>query len=123
MKGIITFLIALSLLNANSPAQNKSLKGNVTIGIVVDGEWDLNRSVLDDLKKEIAEALSQQATITVPDNKIMVGDWTLKGVTELNNKLLNDNEVDIVIGFGVLSSYDLAKRKNLSKPVSGNPGS
>lgn len=117
MKIIIIFIIVLSLSFAHTKAQNKLLKGKVTIGIVVDGEWDLNKSVLDDLKKETTGALSQQATIAIPENKILVGDWTLKTVSRLNDKLLNDNEVDIVIGFGVLSSYDLAKRNSLPKPV------
>ena len=117
MKSIILFVIVLSLLFTNSQAQNKSLKGKITIGIVVDGKWDLNKPVIGDLKKEITEALSQQAAITIPENKIFVGDWTLKKVSELNDKLLKDNEVDIVIGFGVLASYDLARRSNLPKPV------
>jgi outer membrane protein len=99
------------------PAQNKSLKGSVTIGIVVDGEWDLNKAVLDNLEKELKVALEQQASITIPRNKILIGDWTLKKISELNNKLLADDEIDIVIGYGVLASYDLAHRNILPKPV------
>jgi outer membrane protein len=117
MKGKLLLLIVLSLLAIAVQGQNKSLKGKVTIGVVLDGEWDLNQPVIENLKKEIKEALSQQAAITIPDSKIMAGDWTLKKVSELNDKLINDNEVDIVIGFGVLASYDLARRNNLPKPV------
>jgi outer membrane protein len=117
MKGKLLLLIVLSLLAIAVQGQNKSLKGKVTIGVVLDGEWDLNQPVIENLKKEIKEALSQQAAIKIPDSKIMAGDWTLKKVSELNDKLINDNEVDIVIGFGVLASYDLARRNNLPKPV------
>lgn len=117
MKKIISLIVALLLFNANNFAQNRTLSGRVTIGIVVDGKWDLNKPIIDDLRKELKEALSQQAAITIPENKILVGNWTTQSVTELNNKLLNDNEVDIVIGFGVLASCDLAKRSNLPKPV------
>jgi outer membrane protein len=117
MKGKLLLLIVLSLLAIAVQGQNKYLKGKVTIGVVVDGEWDLNQPVIENLKKEIKEALSQQAAITIPDGKVLVGDWTLKTVSKLNDRLLNDNEVDIIIGFGVLASYDLARRNNLPKPV------
>jgi len=117
MKWKIVIFIVMFLLATVIQGQNKSLRGNVTIGIVVDGEWDLNKLVINNLRKEIKEALSQQAVITIPDNKIMIGDWTLKNVSELNDKLLNDREVDIVIGFGVLASYDLARRNKLPKPT------
>ena len=117
MKEKIVIFIVMFLLATVIQGQNKSLRGNVTIGIVVDGEWDINKLVIDNLRKEIKEALSQQAVITIPDDKIMVGNWTLKKVSDLNNRLLNDKEVDIVIGFGVLASYDLAIRDNLPKPT------
>ena len=117
MKEIFLFVIIIFLLFGIAPAQNRSLKGSVTIGISVDGEWDLNQPVLDDLEKELKDALSQQASITIPKNKILIGDWTLEKVTELNDKLLADSEVDIVIGYGVLASSDLARRNSLPKPV------
>ena len=117
MKENFLFVIILFLWYGIAPAQNKSLKGSVTIGIVVDGDWDLNKTVLDDLEKELKDALSQQASITIPPNKILIGNWTLEKVSELNDKLLADNEVDIVIGYGVLASSDLAHRTSLPKPV------
>ena len=117
MKGKFLFILFLFLVCWTAIAQNKSSKESVTIGIVVDGEWDLNKPVLDNLEKELKDALSQQVNISIPHNKILIGDWTLNKVSELNNKLLSDNEVDIVIGYGVLASSDLARRSSLPKPV------
>ncbi len=117
MKGKMVFIIILYIFFGTALAQNQLSKENITIGIVVDGEWDLNVPVLDNLEKEIKDALSQQAVISIPRDKILTGDWTLKTVSELNNRLLADNEVDIVIGYGVLASADLARRSALPKPV------
>lgn len=117
MKEKILFIIILLSLCKTTLAQNHFVTGNVTIGIVVDGEWDLNEPVLDNLEKELKDALSQQTNITIPKNKILIGNWTLEKVSELNDKLLADNEVDIVIGYGVLASSDLARRNSLPKPV------
>jgi outer membrane protein TolC/ABC-type uncharacterized transport system substrate-binding protein len=117
MKEKIFLVIILILWCGTALTQDKPAEKGIVIGIVVDGEWDLNQPVLNDLEKELKAALSQQTTISIPRDKILVGDWTLKKVSELNNKLLADNEVDILIGYGVLASYDLAHRDNLPKPV------
>lgn len=117
MKRKILLIVTLLLVGGVALGQNKAFKGNVTIGIVIDGEWDLNQLVLENLEKELKDALVQQANIEIPKNKILTGDWTLQKVTELNDRLLTDNEVDIVIGYGVLASYDLARRNILPKPV------
>ncbi len=117
MKEKMLILCVLILFYNFASAQTRSMEGEVTIGIVVDGEWDLNEPVLRDLENKIQEALSQQAKIIIPENKILTGDWTLEKVTELNDRLLSDSEVDILIGYGVLASYDLARRTSLPKPV------
>ncbi len=117
MKEKIFTIVLVLLFCLPVSSQNRFTEGTVTIGMVVDGEWDLNKPVLDELEKELKEAISQQANIVIPEDKILVGDWTLEGVTALNNKLLADNQVDIVIGYGVLASYDLARRSSLPKPV------
>jgi len=117
MKENILFIILLLALYNITLAQNNFLAGEVTVGVVVDGEWDLNQPVLENLEKELKDALSQLALITIPPNKILIGDWTLEKVSELNDQLLADNDVDIVIGYGVLASSDLAHRKSLPKPA------
>src|SRR5574338_1085944 len=115
MKDKFLLAILVLFLSGYVKAQDKFPEGSVTIGIVVDGEWDLNQPVLDDLEKELKDALSQQINILIPKDKILVGNWTLKKVSELNDELLSDNEVDILIGYGVLASYDLARRTGLPK--------
>ncbi|MGE5500053.1 MAG: ABC transporter substrate binding protein [Syntrophothermus sp.] len=115
---ILPFIILMLLISLvpGSPAvqaQNQVIR----IGVTFDGPWDRNDEMISLLRKELKEALSSQAEVEVRDSKILTGNWTLSSVAELNNKLLNDREVDYVIGMGVLSSQDLAKRKSFSKPV------
>jgi outer membrane protein len=117
MKVNILLLVVVFLLSGVSRPQTIETKKNVKIGIVVDGEWDLNQPILENLEKELKDALSQQANVSLPRNKILIGDWTLKKVHAMNDQLLNDNEVDIIIGYGVLASFDLAHRETLPKPV------
>ena len=74
MKNKVLLFILFFSLCGTAFSQNNSLKGHVTIGIVVDGEWDLNIPVLYNLEKELKDALSQQATISFPKEKILIGD-------------------------------------------------
>jgi outer membrane protein TolC/ABC-type uncharacterized transport system substrate-binding protein len=117
MKEKLLYCLLIFSLFVTSLAQNEPFKEKVTIGIVVDGEWDLNKFVLDEFEKELSDALTQQAIISIPKDKILTGNWTLEKVSELNDRLLADNEVDILIGYGVLASHDLATRNKLPKPV------
>jgi outer membrane protein len=112
-------VLLVFLISVNSFSQDRSILNlkQIRIGIVVDGPWDKNEPVINLVKKEIKDALAQQADILFPGDKILTGDWTQLEIHKLNDRLLNDKNVDIIIGFGLMASNDLAKRTNLIKPV------
>lgn len=112
----IKLTAALFIMSCIQPALNAQQQQRVIrIGISVDGPWHINDKLLDLLKKEIKDALSSQAEVQF--TKVLTGDWTETEITKLNDELLEDKDIDYVIGFGLLSSVDLARRKSFSKPV------
>jgi outer membrane protein TolC len=114
----LTLLVGIFLISpflGRLPAQSQ--KSTLRIGVSVDGPWERNTELLELLRKEVSSALEGQATVTIPDSKVLVGDWSFESAVRLNSQLLADKEVDLVIGFGVLTSHDLCKRTLLSKPV------
>jgi outer membrane protein len=115
-KLVIVIIILFTGINYTQQENLMSLK-KIRIGIVVDGFWDRNKDVIELLKKEVNDALAQQAEIIFPSDKILVGDWTNATASRLNEKLIQDKDIDIVVGFGLMTSSDLAKRTNLPKPV------
>ena len=120
MKKARFFLLSLLFLFLHSPiteARPQSLLETVRIGIVVDGPWDRNKEILDLFKKEVSEAMSGIAVVLFPDEKILVGDWTVPRAKFLDDQLLLDPDVDLIVGFGVFTSRDLASRGPLPKPV------
>lgn len=112
---LLKILPALFVVLLTAQAIEAQEQRVIKIGISVDGPWRRNDDLVALLKKEIGDALSSQAEVQFP--KVLTGDWTGKKVSELNNELLDDKNIDYVIGFGLLSSVDLAKRKSFSKPV------
>ena len=118
MKKSILFIFLVSFIGILHAQDSSLIKlKKICIGIVVDGPWDRNDDVINLLKKEIKDALSQQAIIIFPEDKFLIGDWTRITVGKLNKQLLDDKDIDIVIGFGLMASCDLALRENLPKPV------
>ena len=111
---LLLALLALALPGVRSAAQPvRSLR----IAIVTDGPWERNESIRSLLQKEIGDVVGSDARVSFPREKFAVGDWTLKGVRALNDRLLADPDVDMILGMGVIASQDLATRGPLPKPV------
>ena len=87
------------------------------IGVVVDGPWERNGTVQDLLRKEVTDVLGTAVTAIFPPDAFLVGDWTLETARELNTRLLEDPQIDMVLGMGLITSHDLATRGPLPKPV------
>lgn len=87
------------------------------IGIVVDGPWKREQHRLEVMKNEILALTSGEFDVRFPEDKILHGNWELAGVNRAINQLLRDPEVDLVLALGVVASAEIARRKNLPKPV------
>ena len=119
MKTIRVFSVASSLimLAFTATAQSPRNQEILHVGVVFDGPWDRNGEIVSLLRQESQEILRGHADVVFPDEKVLVGDWTVAGSVRLNERLLADREVELVIGFGVFTSQDLARRATLPKPV------
>jgi len=106
--------LALTLIFIFSVAAHAQ---SLRIGVVFDGAWERNQEISALLQKEIAEVMAGEINLQFPPDKTLAGDWTLAGVKKLNDRLLADPAVDLIIGFGVFASQDLAQRGPLPKPV------
>lgn len=108
---ILLFAMLFSLLPLS--AQKKT----VTIGIVLDGPWTLNEASRQLFQTEILELTSGEFEVRFPDDKYLVGDWTLATVQNKLDQLLNDPAVDMVLAMGVIASNSVSRRGALPKPV------
>ena len=89
----------------------------MTIGIVSDGPSDQHAPLLELFSREILELLSGDFDASLPAGKFREADWTLAGVNAALDRLLADDEVDLVLALGLLASQAAAQRQELSKPV------
>ena len=89
----------------------------VRIGVVVDGPWERNDEILDRFQQEITALLSGDFDVRFPIQAQVDGGWTTEGVRNALDRLLGDQEVDLVLTIGVLGSVDAGRRTVLPKPV------
>ena len=114
---LIPVILILIFIFSFSPAQNTQPQSPLRIGVIFDGPWDKNQDLYNLIKKEVTEVVLGQVKIIFPEDKMLIGDWSVDGAKKINDQLLKDPLVDIIIGFGVFSSQDLARRGSLPKPV------
>lgn len=92
-------------------------KAVLRVGFIEDGPWERNQMVRATVEKEIRAALGNTHDVQFPEQKRIYGNWTRAEAAKALDWLLSDNSVDCIITLGILSSYEAAKRRSLSKPV------
>lgn len=110
------FLVQAVCLLAFVPTalgQQSSALPKVTIGIVLDGET-LRSDLYDPTVTEIQALLDGEFDVRFEKLK---ANWTSESVNAAVDNVLNDDNVDIVIAMGALSSQMFCCRDNLPKPV------
>lgn len=109
---LVCILLSFGMQTAHASAQKVW-----RIGIVLDGPWAREQHLVKMLQDEVIELTSGEFDVRFPEDKILHGNWTLKGVNRAIDQQLRDRQVDLVIALGTVSSSEIARRKRLSKPV------
>jgi len=108
----IIFLFSLSVQQIR--AQNKKV---VTIGIVHDGLAISSDTFLENLNNELLTLLGSKYNVQIPADKILDANWSADNAAAHYGQLNKDRTVDVILGFGVLSSSVIAREKNFRKPT------
>jgi hypothetical protein len=74
-------------------------------------------NLLDLLKTEIMALTRNEFDLRIPEEKIVVADWTRVGVEIGMGRLLGDREVDLVLGIGAIAADVAAGRGVIPKPL------
>ncbi len=108
-------LVLLGTFPPTGSAQNTV--ETVTIAFVADGQSHLIDEVIDLFESEITELLSGEFEVHFPAEKVTYGDWTEATSREQMHALLEDDEVDMVISVGLLTSAMALQVPDPPKPL------
>jgi outer membrane protein TolC len=104
----------LGLLAVPAQTQDSPI---VTVGVLIDGESERIMTLLDLLRTEIDALTKNEFELRVPEEKIVIADWTRVGVEIGMGRLLGDREVDLVLAIGAISADVAAGRGVIPKPL------
>jgi len=113
----VVLLISFFLIFPNFLFSQNQQVGPVTIGLILDGPWGGQNQMLQSIKKEILDLTTGEFDVQFPSEKTIVAGWNLSSIQKGIDQLLADEDVDILIALGTLSSHEICQRKELSKPV------
>lgn len=91
--------------------------GAGVVAITIDGDPATARPMLDSLRNEILSVAGTELEVVLPDDKVGGAHGTVDGARAANDRFLADDEVDLVIAYGVLVSIDMVERAGHAKPV------
>ncbi|MDH3744807.1 MAG: TolC family protein [Acidobacteriota bacterium] len=97
--------------------QGHAAEAPFRVGIVVDGPWSLNQMVRRLTVTELEVLTEGEFDVQFPDDAYMIGDWTYETANRNIRTLLDDEEVDLVIAWGLLASHAVCCLGELPKPV------
>jgi outer membrane protein TolC/ABC-type uncharacterized transport system substrate-binding protein len=114
MRLLCLCLFALFIVPASLGAQAD--KPVVRVTAVLDGPSPVFDQAIDNLSREIRSQLSDRYTVELVELTVP-GDWTPQGVERQLDAAYSDADISVVFGFGHLTVWAVAKRKNLPKPT------
>ena len=90
---------------------------DVVIATIADGP--LARELISQslVKQEINNLIGDEFNVSFPAQYQVHGDWTVEGIQQQLNTLLNNDQVDFVITMGIVGSHVAGHTEKLSKPV------
>jgi outer membrane protein TolC len=112
---VVVIVAAVLIFPGGAGAQSQ--RPVVTIGIVADGPWERHADLTELVRSEIIELLSNEFDVRLPSEKYAEADWTLAGVRGAIDRVLTDEDVDMVVTMGPIGSHEAASRADLPKPV------
>ena len=105
---LFAFLFSLTII-----AQTKD---EYTIGILLEKDSGEIDNMLSALKKEIIDVVGEDATLNFSESMVLLNNFDLDVAEQNYNTLLNE-DVDIIISFGITNNRVIAQHKNYPKPT------
>ncbi len=104
------------VLTTSAWAQQARPSKVARIGVIGDGPSQAHGNVADRVRNELLKLTHNELDVRMDPSKHIHADSTLLGVRRAVDKLLADEQVDLVLAMGVLATNDIVGRTTLPKP-------
>lgn len=109
----LTLIILLIMVSIGLFAQKKTYR----IGVLVDNSTEEIEPIRKNLEREIQAVVGEDAIMSFPTNSYLINNYNLESARNNYNQLLNDENVDIILAFGVVNNLIIKNQESYSKPT------
>lgn len=95
----------------------QSQKERVTIGVLVDAKQQQINMLIEQLEPELNALLGTKFHIQILEDNILNANWYANVAAKNYEHLVQDPDIDIIIGFGILTGSVIAQQGTYQKPV------
>ena len=109
----LVFLVPLLLM---PPLVGQEVE-RVRIGVIVDGPWERFEAIRQDFFDAIYELIGDEFQVEFPPQFMVNAEWSYATIEEELQRLVDDPQVDIILGFGPFSSMAVGRLESFPKPM------
>lgn len=113
MKKIITALLFMLISLFSFSTEKEKL----VVAMLYDGISDENENLRNTIEDEIRSLIGTKYDVVFPKDKQLIDSFNKEDISKNLDLLLEDDECDIIITLGILSSYISLEKGNMKKPV------
>lgn len=92
-------------------------KPTYSIGVIADNRSPKLSPLFDQLKNEVQSVVGEDATIIFPDEGLLFSNFDLQTAKENYSRLINDENIDLILAFGVVNNQIISKQTTHAKPT------
>ena len=90
---------------------------NIQVGILYDGDSARFARLKSIFVKEIQSITNDSYKLSFPAGSSLSGGWNTEHINQAFDRLMASDNVDMILVLGDVSSYEVCKRHNFTKPV------
>lgn len=87
------------------------------VGVISDGDAGGMRDLLASTQEEIRKLIPDTDSVEFVEALLKSGEWNINSTSTAIEALLNNKEIDVVLGIGPVVSHMLASRKKFARPA------
>lgn len=95
----------------------QSQKQHVVIGVIVDAKQQRINMLIGQLKRELDALLGAKFHFQILEDNILSANWSASVAAKNYERLVQDHDIDLIIGFGILTGSVIAQQGTYQKPV------
>ncbi len=90
---------------------------SIQIGILYDGDSAQFAKLKSIFAKEIQSITNDSFKLSFPAGSSLSGGWNTEQINQAFDRLMASDKVDMILVLGAVSSYEVCKRRNFTKPI------